>query len=166
MSIPPEVTEIITRKKSQYGRYIDTKQWDKFDQVALPDAELSFFDSDGSILKAGNTAFAFPSSKAFTDFFNKFFSNAQTLHMFGPGEMQRKAIDEVDAVWGMEDQIILQHTAGLIEIRGGGYYHETWKMKNGDWFLKSLRLERTYQKASLVAKVLMYLDRCLGLSVL
>ena len=45
-----------------------------------------------------------------------------------------KVIDEVDAVWGMEDQIILQHTAGLIEIRGGGYYHETWKMKNGDWF--------------------------------
>jgi hypothetical protein len=73
-----------------------------------------------SILKAGNTAFAFPSSKAFTDFFNKFFANVQTIHMFGPREMQMKAIDEVDAVWGMEDQIILQHTAGLIEIRGGG----------------------------------------------
>lgn len=76
-----------------------------------------------------------------------------------------KANDE-DAVWDMKDQIILQHTAGLIEIRGGGYYHETWKLKNGDWFLKSLRLERTYQKASLVAKIFMYLDSRLGLSVI
>jgi hypothetical protein len=32
--------------------------------------------------------------------------------------------------------------------------------------LKSLRLERTYQKASLVAKIFMYLDSRLGLSVI
>jgi hypothetical protein len=82
MSIPPEVTDIITRKKSQYGRYIDTKQWDKFDQVALPDAGLSFFDSDGSILKAGNTAFAFSSSKVFTDFFKKFSSQMRRRFIY------------------------------------------------------------------------------------
>jgi hypothetical protein len=165
MSIPVEIAEVIIRKKSQYGRYIDTKQWDKFDRVALPDAEFSFYDTDGSILKAGNTSFAFPSSAAFTVFFSKFFASAQTLHMFGPGELQLKADDEVGAIWGMEDQIILKHTMGLVEIRGGGYYHETWKMERGDWFLKSLRLERTYQKTSPMAKILVFLDRYLGFSV-
>jgi hypothetical protein len=166
MSVPVEIAEIIFRKKSQYGRYIDTKQWDKFDQVALPDAEFIFFDTDGSILKAGNTSFAFPSSTAFTRFFSKFFANAQTLHMFGPGELQLKAVDEVGAIWGMEDQIILKHAVGSVEIRGGGYYHETWKMRNGDWFLNSLRLERTYQKTSLLAKILIFLERYLSLSVI
>jgi hypothetical protein len=166
MSVPVEIAEIIFRKKSQYGRYIDTKQWDKFDQVALPDAEFIFFDTDGSILKAGDTSFAFPSSTAFTGFFSKFFANAQTLHMFGPGELQLKAIDEVGAIWGMEDQIILKHAVGSVEIRGGGYYHESWKMRNGDWFLNSLRLERTYQKTSLLAKILIFLERYLSLSVI
>ncbi|KAJ5775769.1 uncharacterized protein N7511_000780 [Penicillium nucicola] len=125
MSTPVEITEIICRKKSQYGRYINTKQWDKSDQVALPDAELMFFDTDGSLLKTGNTSFAFPSSTAFTEFFTNFFANAQMLHIFGPGELQLKAIDEVGAIWGMEDQIILKHAMGSVEIRGGGYYHET-----------------------------------------
>lgn len=165
MSIPVEIAEVIIRKKAQYGRYIDTKQWDKFDQVALPDAEFNFYDTDGSILKAGNTLFAFPTPTAFTDFFSKFFLNAQTLHMFGPGELQMTCSDEVKAIWGMEDEIILKHTMGLVEIRGGGYYHETWKFEKGDWFLKSLRLERTYQKTSLVAKILVFFDRYLRLSV-
>ncbi|KAL2847172.1 hypothetical protein BJY01DRAFT_246946 [Aspergillus pseudoustus] len=164
MPAPLAIAEIITEKKAKYGRYIDTKQWDKFGEVALPDAELSFIGPDGSILKAGNTSFIFPSSAAFTKFFSTFFAKAQTLHMFGPGDLQLQGPDEVRAVWAMEDQIILNNTAGLVEIRGGGYYHETWKRVNGDWFLKSLRLERTYQKTSLLAKIFVGLDR-LGLSI-
>ena len=66
--------------------------------------------------------------------------------MFRPGELEQIKADEVKATWGMEDQIILNGTGGLVEMRGGGYYYETWKMKNDDWFLASLRLERTYQK--------------------
>ena len=85
--------------------------------------------------------------------------------MFGPGELQLKAIDEVGAICGMEDQIILKHALELVEIRGGGYYQETRKMRNGDWFLNSLRLERTYQKTSLLAKILIFCDRYLRLSV-
>lgn len=134
MSIPLEIAEIITRKKSQYGRYIDTKQWDKFDQVALPDAEFSFYNTGRSILKAGHTPFVFLSPGALTEIFSKFFASAQTLHMFRPGELQLGDIDEVTAIWGMEDQIILKHTVGLVEIRGVGYYHETWKMERETGF--------------------------------
>ena len=165
MLVSFQVAETISRKKSQYGRYIDTKQWDKFDQVALPDAELAFFDSDGSILMVGKSALAFSSSEAFTKFFSNFFANAQTLHMFGPGELEQMAADEVKAIWGMEDQIIIKSTAGLVELRGGGYYHETWKMKDGDWFLKSLRLERMYTKTSFMARVAIFLQKHLDLMI-
>lgn len=84
--------------------------------------------------------------------------------MFGPGELEQIKTDEVKATWGMEDQIILNGTGGLVEMRGGGYYYETWKTHNDDWFLASLRLERTYQKISLTAKVFMFLERYSGLT--
>lgn len=98
MPVPIEVASAIFRKKPQYGRYIGTKQWSKFKQAALPDAELGFFDSDRSVLIAGRTAPSFSSSEAFTTFFCKFFANAQTLHMFGPGELEQVTAEEVRAI--------------------------------------------------------------------
>lgn len=64
MPVSPETAEIVTRKKSQYGRYIDTKQWKSIDQVALPDAEHTFLDIDGSVLKIGPARYtSFPANR-------------------------------------------------------------------------------------------------------
>jgi hypothetical protein len=119
MSVEYEVAEIIRRKKSQYVRLIDTKQWDEFREVALPNAELSFHDTDGSLMMVGRTGMAFTSIGAFTAYFSKFFAKAQTLHMLGNGELERIGPKEVKAIWGMEDQLLL---SGSAEVRGGGYY--------------------------------------------
>jgi hypothetical protein len=67
--------------------------------------------------------------------FFKFFANAQSLHIFGPGNLEQTADDEVTAIWGTEDQIIVNGSAGLVEMRGGGYYFETWKKVGDDWLL-------------------------------
>ena len=158
MVISPDVAEVIRRKKSQYGRFADTKQWHNFDKIALPDAEYSFFDTDGSVLQVGKTALAFGSTEAFRTFFTRFFANVQTLHNFGPGELEQNSPEEVKAVWSVEDQIIANGTAGLVELRGGGFYYETWRLKDGDWFLHSLKLERTYQKTSLGFKLVLILQ--------
>ncbi len=155
MSVSLEVARIISRKKSQYGRYIDTKQWDKFHQIALPDAELGFFDSDGSVLRVGRTPLAFSSVESFTTLFATFFAKAETLHIFGLGELEWIGPGKVKAI----DQIMMKGTAGWVEVRGGGYYHESWKMEDGDWFLASLRLETTYTKTSRVARLLSFLQR-------
>ncbi|KAI1160042.1 hypothetical protein F5B18DRAFT_655027 [Nemania serpens] len=155
-AVEADITEIIRRKKSQYARYIDTKNWSKLERLALPDAELNFCNSDGSPMMIGRMRMAFTSIHAFAEYFSKFFANAQTLHMLGVGELERTGPEEVKAIWGMEDQIILY---GYAEIRGGGYYHETWVKKDDDWFLKSLRLERTYMKYNLVASIGMILQR-------
>ena len=50
--------------------------------------------------------------------------------------------------FAMEDQIIVKRTAGLVELTGRSYYHETWKMKDGDGFLASFRPQRTSRKTS------------------
>ncbi|KAI1118102.1 hypothetical protein F5Y14DRAFT_297332 [Nemania sp. NC0429] len=155
-AVEAEVAEIIRQKKSQYARYIDTKKWSKLEEVALPDAELEFLNPDGSPMTIGSTRLAFTSIHAFAAYFGKFFASAQTLHMIGNGELKRTGPGEVEAIWGMEDQIILY---GYAQIRGGGYYHETWVKKGEDWFLKSLRLERTYTTYNLVASIGMMLQR-------
>ncbi|KAI3391753.1 hypothetical protein diail_6847 [Diaporthe ilicicola] len=151
MSVSLETTKVISRKKALYGRLIDTKQWDQLSLIALNDAELRFFEPDGSLTYVGRTPLAFTSSEAVISFFRRTFGNAQTLHMIGRGELDQVKPDEVRAVWPMEDQIILRQGWLPIEVRGGGYYYETWRQKDHDWFLESLVLRRTYTKPSILA---------------
>lgn len=150
MQVSRETAEAISRRKALYGRYIDTKQWDKLCSIALPDAELRFFDPDGSLTYVGRTPLAFTSSKECASFFHKLFGNAQTFHMFGRGELEQIKADEVRAIWPMEDHIILHQGLLPVDVRGGGYYYETWRQKDDDWFLESLVLRRTYTKPSLL----------------
>lgn len=165
MLISLQIAQAITQKKALYGRSIDTKQWHKLDKVALPDAQFHFFDFNGSVLKAGKSLLVFDSTTAFAAFFSQLLKSTQTLHMFGPGEFEQTGPNEVSAVWAMEDQLILRGSMGLIKLRGGGYYREIWTSKGGEWFLASLRLERTYQDATLLLRFLMLLGSILGISV-
>jgi len=151
MSVSWEISEAISRRKALYGRYIDTKQWDKLCLMALPDAELRFFEPDGSLAHVGRTPLAFTSSEECAHFFREFLGSAQTLHMFGRGELEQIKAGEVRAIWPMEDYIILRQGLLPVEVRGGGYYYETWRQKDDDWFLESLVLRRTYTKPSLLA---------------
>jgi SnoaL-like domain len=157
MIVPPDVVQAISKKKAQYGRFIDTKQWASLNEVILPDCTLKFIDTDGSILKIGKTPLDFTSRDAMLSVFVSWFAKAETLHNFGPADLEYSNPDgnEVRAIWAMEDQLIFK---GQFEIRGGGYYHETWILKENGWYLKSLRLERTYNKVTLVVRFLYLLD--------
>jgi hypothetical protein len=75
--------------------------------------------------------------------------------MFGPSDLEQKSADEVKAIWTIEDQISFKST-NLVEIRGRGYYHETWKLKDRDWNLQTLDLRRTYTKISHTARSFQY----------
>ena len=154
MAVAPDVVLAITRKKCLYGRLIDTKQWDKFSQVALPSCQFRMTAPDGSLIKVGNRTLAFDSSADFVDFFKGFFAPAKSLHMFGPPDMEYSAEEGgVQAIWTIEDEIILPSKAGLVEIRGGGHYFETWQAMNGEWFLSALHLVRTYQKTAVLVSL-------------
>lgn len=159
--VSPEVAEILTRKKSTYCRYLDTKQWHNFDQMVLPDCDFTFYDTDGSILKVGRTPIQFNSSKKFTSFFEEILRHGQTMHLFGPGELDQTAPDEVTAIWPVEHQLVM--LAGLVAVRGGGHYFETWKLKDGDWFIQDLVLKRVYIHANLLARVLTFFQTLFGL---
>jgi hypothetical protein len=162
MQVKPEVAETIRGKKAQYCRYIDTKQWDKFETLGLPDSTFAFFNPDGSPMTVGRTALTFPSPKAFTTNLKKNFADVRTLHLVGVGDLRQIGEEEVYAIWSMQDQIILKNSLGLFWMRGGGYYHETWLCQDGEWYLKSLRLETTFSRKSLLASVLLFVRNLLG----
>lgn len=148
--VPYEVYLEITRKKAQYGRYLDTKQWVQFQKTAKPNARLRFHDVEGNIIARNGKNYDFDFLAAFIDWFSGFFRSAQTLHMFGPPEIYMPSADEARVIWSMTDHIYFNGNGRLAEIQGGGYYHETWIKENGEWWLQDLALRRTYQKFSKV----------------
>jgi len=163
MEVLPAIAQIITRKKAQYGRFADLKQWENFDQISLPEASFNFYDTDGNPLQVGKTTLLFQSRKQFTEFFEPFFKVLHTQHMFGPPDLELIQDGKVKAIWGLEDQLIMKGTAGLVEIRGGGFYTEIWVEREGDWFLEKLDMTRTYTKNSFGATILFLIASLLGL---
>lgn len=166
MEVDPAVAVAISKRKSQYGRFADTKQWSRFHEFALPDAHYRFYDTNRRLLQAGNQQLDFPSTDALVAYYTKFMAPAQTLHMFGPGDFEQIGPDEVKVIWALEDQVIVRGTGGLLELRGGGFYHEIWLRKDGQWFLKTLDMYRTYQKTSLLMAILLMITSLLGISLI
>ncbi|KAI5926910.1 hypothetical protein F4810DRAFT_416782 [Camillea tinctor] len=164
-AVAPETAVAINRKKARYARYADTKRWDKFEEeVALPDAQYDYQDINGKTLDFGVLT-RFPSTKSFTAFFRPFFAKLQTLHNVGPGDFTQKADDEVEAVFGFEDQLLLPPFGSWAELRGGGFYYETWKRVDGEWFLQDLRMQRSYQKVTFLMGLALFLHIKLGIKV-
>lgn len=164
--VTPEVAQAISRQKARYGRYADTKQWDKWEkEIALPDARYSFFDTNGQPLMVGKQALAFDSAKAVTAYFEKFFASLETMHNLGPGDFEQASADEVKAVFGFEDQVMNKALGHWAEIRGGGFYYETWKLVDGQWYIKDLRMERTYQKMTFLVSLSLTIAGLLGVSL-
>jgi hypothetical protein len=103
----------------------------------------------------GTQALVFDSAKSIAAFFKKFFAPQETMHNVCPGDFEQAGLDEVKAVFGFEDQVMSKSLGSWAEIRGGGYYYETWKLVNGEWYIKELKMERTYQKMSMLVSVLL-----------
>lgn len=162
--VSPEVAQAITRRKARYARYADTKQWDKFEAIFLPTATSAFVDRDRNPMMLGNQALVFNTGKAMAAYFEKFNTGQDAIHNIGPGDFEQVAPDEVKAVWVVEYQTISRALGNWQKIRGGGYYHETWRLVDGEWYIADLTMERTYQEESLLVKIILAVAGAFGLS--
>jgi hypothetical protein len=66
-------------------------------------------------------ALVFDSARSVAAFFERFFAPQDTMHNLGVGDFEQVAEDEVQAVFGFEDQVVSKALGRLAEIRGGGY---------------------------------------------
>ncbi|KAL8339637.1 hypothetical protein RB601_005970 [Gaeumannomyces tritici] len=150
MSIPPhDVVQRVTNRKAQYARFADTKQWDKFAGLGLPDARYSYQDSSGDVVALQGRRAAFDNPGSCAAFFGAFFRKQQSLHNISLAEMTQTGPDEVEVIWAFEDQLIRNYTFWTCRMRGGGHYYEVWRKKGDEWFIADLRMQRTYQMATL-----------------
>lgn len=159
-----ETAQALTRRKARYARYADTKQWDKFESIFLPNATSAFVDRDGNPITMGKQGLVFDTGKAMAAYFEKFNTGQDAIHNIGPGDFEQVGPDEVKAVWVVEYQTISRTLGTWQKIRGGGYYHETWKRVDGEWYIADLRMERAYQEESPLVKVMLAIVNVLGLS--
>ena len=145
MSVSYEVAEAIRGGKARYCRYLDTKQWEKLADIAMPDADLTFLDEDGEVLKVGGVRFVFASPAAFAKTMAVIFRNARTSHQVTNSELTHVSDTQVSAVWAMSDYLVLRPLAGIVPVVvfGHGRYHEIWEEHAGDWRLRQLTLRRT-----------------------
>jgi hypothetical protein len=134
--VPYETAEQIRLKKAQYCRFLDTKQWESFEKLALPDARFIFYGVNDEVLHD------FASTKALVRLTARMLEDARTSHRVSNSELVQMSESEVHATWAMEDVLVFSPSGnqpGTV-VRGYGHYHEVWEKHADDWFLKRLAL--------------------------
>jgi hypothetical protein len=148
-AVSPEIAQIITTKKLQYCRFADTHQWEKFDQVALPECTYEYSDHGNLIVDHG-FQYAWASTAKFTAFFSAAFETLQTMHLVGPGEFgyTKPDMDEIEAIFPVVYHSALAKTATStqgVTGSGGGHYYEIYKRVGDDWLMSKCRMDRIYE---------------------
>lgn len=150
MAVSYEVAESIISRKSQYCRYLDTKQWDLLESVFAPDPSLTYYDTEGQVAMgryrggAAPVPLAFDSAKGFTALMAKVLDGARTSHRFGNPELTAISAGETRAVFAMEDRLVFRGKDGASKTMiGCGHYHEVWVAHGDGWLLRRLQLKRT-----------------------
>lgn len=126
--------------KSRYFYYLDTKQWDRLEEVFWPDARFE--------------GFAFPADGA-ADFIrtvSRFLADVTSTHQGFQPRFRRAADGAVRGVWSMHDYLTWVPDGrvykgipvpGMRGIHGYGYYEDEYESRSGVWRVRFSRLVRT-----------------------
>ena len=125
--------------KAKYCRYIDTKDWDAFTALFVPEPRIRMFDPEDAQL------FAFDDREAFAAVSREFLANARSIHQLHNAEIEQLAPDRIAATWSMEDLIVFPDapSGGMRRMNGYGHYHEIWVDGPEGWRISELELRRT-----------------------
>ena len=72
------------------------------------------------------------------------FADTHTIHQTHNSEIEFRSETEAQAIWSMEDRHIHASQDGSPPktLHGFGFYHETWKLLDGQWRIARLELHR------------------------
>ncbi|KAL7945552.1 hypothetical protein V8C42DRAFT_323475 [Trichoderma barbatum] len=145
-NLPAGAAEIIPRKKALYCRLADTNGWSQIDKVILPDLTFTAVDGEGNVVNLNDTDYHWTSRADWVAFFSKIFDPIQTMHIVGYPELELVAPDEIKAIFGVTYLVGTKEADKGVHGTGGGHYFETWKLKDGDWFIQTIKFVRIYWK--------------------
>lgn len=139
-----ETTQVITSKKAQYTRLIDTHQLPLLNAILLPGFSFKMLDHEGAILNLGGNAVIYHTLAEFQAHFSELLKTKQSIHLVGPPELEQVGSDEIKAVFAMH---ALSADVG-VQPKGrmtmAGHYHDVWKRVDGKWWLAEVALRLSY----------------------
>ena len=128
--------EAIKQLKARYFRCLDKKLWDEFGEVFTEDGHL---DSSGDAPHAVATGRA-----AIVALVGGAVGEAVTVHHGHMPEIEIVAPDRARGIWAMEDYLEFPGDPPALIVHGRGHYFEEYGRQDGQWRIKSLRLERLW----------------------
>lgn len=133
------VIEQVRRAKARYCRFVDTKRWDDFHGLFIVAPKIRVFDPEG------NSIAEFDTRDAFVTAARTLLDGAQSSHLVHNDEIDLVSTTEVQAIWAMEDMIVISapRPDQPSRLHGYGHYHERWILTPEGWRIASLELQRT-----------------------
>ncbi|MGA8705569.1 MAG: nuclear transport factor 2 family protein [Steroidobacteraceae bacterium] len=128
--------EQIRRLKARYFRCVDTKDWQGFGELFLPNAHFDISaDLPGGVFEGVATIVRVASEGL---------RGAVSVHLGHSPEIDVTSELTAAAIWAMEDRIRWDDAAvaPLRSLHGFGHYHEVYERREERWQIRSLRLTR------------------------
>ena len=123
--------QAICEAKARYCRFLDTKQWDDWEQLFTEDYELDVSEESGIPPIKGRSEAIGMVKQAIRD--------VVTTHQVHTPEITIDG-DVAHVIWAMQDR--LATTPQGPWMTGFGHYHETWRRDAGRWRIATLKLTR------------------------
>jgi hypothetical protein len=125
--------EAIKQLKARYFRLMDTKDWDGFRALFVPEVHVDVSADGGGV---------FDGVDEFMTMLVPTLRDVVTVHHGHMPEIEVTSPTTASGVWAMEDRLRFDPETGLAELHGAGHYHETYEKIDGVWRIASLRLTR------------------------
>lgn len=132
-----DAIEQIKALKARYLRYVDTKQWDAFQELFTSDAPLEIAEARPEPFTPADL----------TELLRAHYGQCVTVHHGHMPEIDLHGPDTATGIWAMEDKRFFEASdpsAPFASALGAGHYHETYVRTPQGWRIASLRLTRLY----------------------
>lgn len=124
----------LTEAKARYCRFLDTKQWQQWQDLMVEDFTLDVTEGTQLPLIHGR-------EKAVAQVRSSL-ETAATAHQVHTPEITFNSDDEAEVIWPMQDRVVWGE--GKPSLVGYGHYYERWVRQSGDWKIARLRLSRLH----------------------
>ncbi len=125
----------IQKLKYSYGRFLDTKQFDRLASLMVEDVTVAY----------GGGAITLTGAKAVEEYLTKAMGSHTMLtsHLFSHPEITIDG-DKAQAHWALQDVVIIEEFD--LAIRGASIYDDQYVRVDGTWLIKHTGYKRLYEE--------------------
>jgi hypothetical protein len=133
-----EIVEAVRTVKARYFRYIDTKAWDAFPELFVPDVEIDVTDDMVHVGRGAGAGLVHGRDR-FAASVPRVLEGVTTVHHGHMPEIEVVDASHARGIWAMFDR--LQFPDGRVQC-GAGHYHEEYAFHDGQWRIARMKLTR------------------------